>query len=72
MRQKHKDKEAMQLSSFQKIKEKNGYRKTSDINNLPKCKWAELFNKKAPSVRLDQKGKPDCMLPSRGTSQLQE
>ena len=45
--------------------------KTSYFNNHRKCKWTELTNKMAQSCRIDQKRKPNYILPSGDTSQLQ-
>ena len=52
-------------------KRQNDYKKTSYFNNHPKCKWTELTNKKAQNCRMDQKTKPNHMLPPGETSQLQ-
>mgnify|MGYP007073713315 CR=1 FL=1 len=52
-------------------KSSNGYATTLYVNNYLKGKWMELIYKKIQSKRLDQKTKPNCMLPSGDTSQLQ-
>ena len=46
----------------------NEHWKPSYINNYHKCKLTKFANKKAQSGRLDQKTKPNYVLPSRGTS----
>ena len=62
----------MKTLSYQKAKDKMAIRKPHISNNNPKCKWTELINKKAQKCRMDQKIKPNHMLPPGDTSQLQK
>ena len=53
-------------------KRKNGYRKSSYINNYPKFKWTEFTNKEAHCSKLDPNTKPNHMPPSVDICKLQK
>lgn len=58
------EKETMEMQSNQKTKDK--------IDTVsPKYKWTELTNQKVKSSRMDYKVRPNSMLPSGNSSQLQ-
>ena len=52
-------------------KTQNGSGRSPRLNNHSKCKWIELPNQKTQSGRMDQRTRPNNMLPPENTPQPQ-